>query len=92
MAANTYSLVADVGGTNTRVALAEGDQLQSQSIKRYKNADHAGLETVIRLFLEEHGAPDCRGAAVAVAGPVRDGKGELTNLDWSIDENTRIGW
>ena len=30
----------------------------------------------------------CRAAAVAIAGPVRDGRGTLTNLDWSMDEET----
>ena len=88
MSANTYSLVADVGGTNTRVALALGERLLPETITRFKNADHAGIESVLRIFLDENDNPDCRGAAVCVAGPVRDGRGELTNLDWAIDEET----
>ena len=87
-AADTYSLVADVGGTNTRVALAEGARLLPETIRRYKNADYAGLETVLRTYLDEEGGVDCRGASVAVAGPVRDGRGVLTNLDWAIDKET----
>lgn len=86
--ADTYSLVADVGGTNTRVALAEGPRLLTETIRRYKNAEYAGLETVIRTYLDEEGGVDCKGASVAVAGPVRDGKGVLTNLDWAIDRET----
>lgn len=86
--ADTYSLVADVGGTNTRVALAEGETLLPETIRRYKNAEYAGLETVIRTYLDEEGGVDCKGASVAVAGPVRDGKGVLTNLDWAIDRET----
>lgn len=83
-----YSLVADVGGTNTRVALAEGIALVPNTVKRYRNADYAGLEAVLRRFLNETDNVDCSGACVAVAGPVRDGVGALTNLDWRIDAET----
>ena len=87
-APNTLSLVADVGGTNTRVALAEGARLLPETVRKYRNADYAGLETVLRTYIEDEGGVDCTAAAVAVAGPVRDGRGELTNLDWSIDSDT----
>lgn len=87
-APDTLSLVADVGGTNTRVALAEGPRLLPETVRKYRNADYAGLETVLRTYIEEEDGVDCSAAAVAVAGPVRDGRGELTNLDWSIDTET----
>lgn len=86
--ANSVSLMADVGGTNTRVALADGDRLLTDTIRRYKNAEYPGLESVLTTYLEEEGTPNCAAAAVAVAGPVRDGRGELTNLDWAIDNDT----
>lgn len=81
-------LVADVGGTNTRVALATGRQLRADTIERFKNASYPGLETVLRAYLEHQGLTDIDGASVAVAGPVRDGSGVMTNLDWSIDRET----
>jgi glucokinase len=83
--ADTYSLVADIGGTNTRVALALGATLLPETIRRYRNADYPGLETVLRAFIAEEDDVDCRGACVAVAGPVHDGRATLTNLDWTID-------
>jgi glucokinase len=83
--ADVYSLVADIGGTNTRVALAEGTILRPDSIRRYRNADYAGLESVIRRYIEEEDGVDCAGACVAAAGPVRDGVAHLTNLDWTIE-------
>ncbi len=86
--ADTYSLVADIGGTNTRVALAEGTRLLPDTVRKYRNADHPGLETVLRRFIDEEGGVDCKGACVAVAGPVRDGIGTLTNLNWQIDRET----
>ena len=84
---NTLSLVADVGGTNTRVALANGTQLLADTVKKYRNADYPGLDTVLGLYVQEENV-DCIAAAAAIAGPVRDGKGTLTNLDWSIDAGT----
>ena len=82
------SLVADVGGTNTRVALAEGRRVLTDTIRRYRNAEHPGLESVLRAYVAEAGGVDCGGAAVAVAGPVRDGVGTMTNLDWTLDRPT----
>lgn len=87
-APDTYSLVADIGGTNTRVALAEGTVLLPETVRRYRNADFPGLETVLRDFIASEGDVDCKGACVAVAGPVRDGVGSLTNLDWTMDHDT----
>lgn len=87
-AADRYSLVADVGGTNTRVALADGLTIVPETVRRYRNADHPGLDSVLRDFLVSEGDVDCWGACVAVAGPVRGGVGELTNVDWRIDAAT----
>jgi glucokinase len=83
--ANVFSLVADIGGTNTRVALAEGTTLLPKTIRRYRNAEFPGLETVLRAYMEAEGGIDCAGACVAAAGPVRDGVATMTNLDWTID-------
>lgn len=87
-APDTYTLVADIGGTNTRVALAEGPTLLTDTVRKYRNTDYPGLETVLRAFIAEEDNVDCIGACVALAGPVRDGRGSLTNLDWEIDEAT----
>ena len=86
--ANVFSLVGDIGGTNTRIALARGDRIDEDSVRRYANAEHPGLASVIERYMDEMGGVDCDGAAVAVAGPVRDGVGMLTNLDWTIDRPT----
>ncbi len=90
-AAAPHSLLADIGGTNTRVALARGATLLPDTIRRFRNADYPGLEAVLRAYLAERGESACHAACVAVAGPVKDGVGALTNLDWSIDEATLAG-
>lgn len=82
--ADTLSLVADVGGTNTRVALASGDALLPDTVRKYPNKDFAELASVLDAYVKAEQV-DCKGAAVAIAGPVRDGHGTLTNLNWSVD-------
>lgn len=84
--ASAFSLVADIGGTNTRVALTCGDQLLANSSQRYQNANYPNLETVLNRYLTEQGRVDIVGACIAVAGPVRDGVATMTNLDWTIDK------
>ena len=85
---NTTSLVADIGGTNTRVALASDTGVLAESVRRYRNADFPGLETVLRRYIEDEDGVDPKAACVAVAGPVRNGAASMTNLDWTIDEAT----
>jgi glucokinase len=86
--ANTLLLVADIGGTNTRVALADGRRVLPASIRRYSNAAFPGLESVLRRYIDDEGGVDPKAACVAVAGPVREGRATLTNLDWTIDKTT----
>ena len=84
------SLVADIGGTNTRVALARGPAIDRSTVTRFANADHPDLAAVLGAFLGETGvgADRITGVCVAAAGPVHDGVAELTNLDWRIDRAT----
>ena len=86
--ASSISLVADIGGTNTRVALAEGDRLKTETVQRYRNAEYPDLESLLHTFLISEGGVDCGSACVAVAGPVNCDVAELTNLDWRIDADT----
>ncbi len=86
--ATTLSLVADIGGTNTRVALADGPAIRHDSIRRYRNAGEPDLETVLRSYLADAGDPAPDAACIAVAGPVRGGVATLTNLDWTMDLET----
>lgn len=85
---NTLSLVADIGGTNTRCALADGTNVLQDTVRRYSNAQHSGLEGVLRQYLRDAGDVNPAAACVAVAGPVRDGTATMTNLDWAIDRDT----
>lgn len=87
-APNTLSLVADIGGTNTRVALADGRTVLPETIRKYANSKFPGLETVLRRYISDENGVNPKAACVAVAGPVRDGRASMTNLDWAIDKDT----
>jgi glucokinase len=84
---NQLNLVADIGGTNTRVSLARGAELQVGTQRKFTNQEFSDLGSVLGRYIAEQGNIDCAGACVAVAGPVRDGVGHLTNLNWSIDRD-----
>lgn len=85
-AQDTLAVVADIGGTNTRVALSRGTEVETRSIRRYRNAEADGIEGILRDYLTEM-AVTPGAACVAMAGPVLDGRGTLTNLDWLVDRN-----
>jgi len=79
-------LVGDIGGTKTGLALAapagEGIELSVQT--RYPSGQFGCLGDIIARYLEATGA-HVETAALAVAGPVRDGRSRTTNLPWEID-------
>lgn len=82
------NLLADIGGTNTRVALAEGALVRPETIRRYPNADYKArgqdIAQILRDYLAVAGA-EVQGVCVAAAGPVEDGVARMTNLDWEMD-------
>ena len=80
-------LLADVGGTNARMALARADEgIYAGSITKFRGEDHPDFDEVVRLFLEREGHPRIEAVCVAVAGPVSHGEARLTNRDWSFSE------
>jgi glucokinase len=79
-------LAGDIGGTNTRLAFiqAEGAHLEIVAEEIFPSREHAGLEAVLRRFISSHPIPVER-AGFGVAGPVRNGRCEATNLPWVVD-------
>lgn len=81
-------LLADLGGTHTRVGLATGGTLDTESLRRYSHDRFDGLEAVLRTYLAEQGSPSITTICAGVAGPVRAGAAQLTNHDWHINSAT----
>lgn len=84
----TLAVLADIGGTNTRVALADDATVRLDSIRRYPNAEYQArgqdIAQVLRDYLTTTGAT-VEGVCVAAAGPVQDGVATMTNLAWVMD-------
>jgi glucokinase len=98
--ANTQiGLVADVGGTNTRLALAgrdSGGEIVTAFRQDLRNDDHASLEACVAAYLAALGAaPVPTMAAFGVASPVSGDLVRLTNRDWTFSIAAfaqRFGW
>jgi len=85
------TLVADIGGTNTRVGMARAGQVLRDTIRRYANADFNQPEAVLRAYLQDHPPPPPAAAAVAIAGTVVNGVADMTNLGWQLSEDDLQG-
>lgn len=77
-------LVADIGGTNSRFALADLGHLRPGSTRRFRNADFASFDAVVGAYLTEIGDASPDEIALAVAGPVDGDTARLTNRGWDI--------
>jgi glucokinase len=85
----THHLVADLGGTNIRLALATDAGLVPGSARRYVIADFASLEDACRTYLKDAGHTAKVGkACLAVAAPIQDGKVRLTNHHWRFSRRS----
>ncbi|MDS4025672.1 MAG: glucokinase [Candidatus Contendobacter sp.] len=77
------ALVADIGGTNARFALADADQRTSAE-RVLSCADYPDLIQAAAAYLRDVPEPRPRRAAVAVATPVTGDWIDLTNNHWSF--------
>ncbi|MBT9386529.1 glucokinase [Pseudooceanicola sp. CBS1P-1] len=78
-------LVADVGGTNVRFALAEGAVVLPETIRSFRNDDFPTFEEVAQLYVAETRPEALQSMCVAVAGPVNETRARLTNRNWHFD-------
>ncbi|NCT68132.1 MAG: glucokinase [Rhodanobacteraceae bacterium] len=86
MSASAPVLVADVGGTHVRFALADpaaAQPLLADSIRRYRVSDFPTCTDAGLAYLGETGARATRGV-FALAGPVEGDVVQITNHPWTI--------
>jgi glucokinase len=79
-------LAGDIGGTNTRLAWFEvaNGALVPGATQTYPSRQQTSLDAIVKAFLGE--APGrIRHACFGIAGPVREGRVEATNLPWAVD-------
>ena len=77
----TLALLSDLGGTNIRFALSR-DGGPPEALAVLAADEFPSFKDAARHYLGETGVGF---AAVAVAGPVSEGRAAMTNRDWTID-------
>lgn len=82
-------LAGDIGGTNTRLAVAEAknEGLHLIAEKTFPSREQTSLEAALVKFLSLH-PYDITGASFGIAGPVWNGRCEATNLPWVVNSTT----
>lgn len=85
-------LVADIGGTNARYALATGKTISQQEFvlehqRTFATSDFASVADSLHAYLSslprDNRKP--RSACMALAGPIGSGIVKMTNLNWFFD-------
>lgn len=80
-------VVADIGGTHARFAIAEvgaGNCLSLGDPVKLKTADHASLQTAWEAFSRQLGRDLPRAAGIAIAAPIGGDTIKLTNNPWIV--------
>ncbi len=80
-------LAGDIGGTKVNLGLFESQngRLKLARADNYPSRRHASLQELVRQFFSDTGAAAIERACFGVAGPVRDGRVQVTNLPWKIE-------
>jgi len=79
-------LAADIGGTKVNLALfqEERETLRLAEEATFSSKRYSGLEDILREFLANTGAV-VRQACCGIAGPVKEGRCQVTNLPWVVE-------
>jgi glucokinase len=81
-------LAGDIGGTNARLAYfqPQNGHLRLVSERVFPSREHSELGEIVTRFLHDsHARPDA--ACFGIAGPVRNGRVETSNLPWVIEQS-----
>lgn len=81
-------LAGDIGGTNARLAYfqPQNGHFLLVSERVFPSREHSELGEIVTRFLDDTGAhPDA--ACFGIAGPVRNGRVETSNLPWVIEQS-----
>lgn len=80
-------LAADIGGTKVNLGifdLCDGRLVQVHEGTR-ASGKYERLQDLVKDFLRSAGSPKIERACFGIAGPVRNGKVQLTNLSWTVE-------
>lgn len=80
-------LVADVGGTNSRLALYDSVRDEYRALRTFINRDYAAFEDVIDHWLAELDEAPPVEACIAIAAPLEGDRVTMVNMDWSFSRS-----
>ena len=82
------TLVADIGGTNSRLAVAitsrKNSKIELTNVVKFKNSDFKNFEEIITKYLSTKDGLEINRMCVAAAGIVSKTTVEMSNLNWKI--------
>lgn len=82
------TLVADIGGTNSRLALAttskKDREIILENIQKFKNSDFNNFEEVIEKYLSSSNDNLISRMCIAAAGIISEDTVKMSNLNWKI--------
>lgn len=87
MSSRQEIVVADIGGTHARFALAEVDGGRCVSLEepvKMQTSEHASLHTAWEAYAEELGRELPRAAGIAIAAPIAGDTIKMTNNPWIV--------
>src|SRR5262245_35115242 len=81
-------LAGDIGGTKTNLALykATDNGMEMVVTNRYPSAEYSSCIDIMKQFLQQNNLATPDRICLGVAGPVLNGKVDLTNLNWVLDQ------
>ncbi|KZX56131.1 hypothetical protein A3709_07025 [Halioglobus sp. HI00S01] len=88
-------LVADVGGTNTRIGIYDADINDFRSVTGYSNNEYGNLEEVIEQWLGDLEEAPPQQACIAAAAPPSGDRVQMINIGWGFSCSelaTRFGF
>ncbi|MDG1676380.1 MAG: ROK family protein [Paracoccaceae bacterium] len=82
------TLVADIGGTNSRLAIAitsrQDKEITLKNIHKFRNSDFNNFDEVIKRYLSISDERSISRMCIAAAGIISDTTVEMSNLNWKI--------
>jgi glucokinase len=84
MSINDKRLVADVGGTNTRIALYDAGADEFRATRTYTNRNFDKFEDVVTRWLDNLDEEKPVNGCIAVAAPPSADAVVMSNMDWSF--------
>jgi glucokinase len=88
-AATERWLIADIGGTNSRVGCwtrgRPHDQIEE--LELMQNERYGGIEDLLHAYLDRLQGEPPRAAGLAIAAPITGNRVDMLNIDWSFEQD-----